>query len=111
MYAGLTSRPDIAPAGVPEVVFKGKGKKNLFKPPSGITVQYTEKGSYNEDTVVHFVENNLRQGETVTDRTPWRILFLDKFAGHVGEKVRQAALKKHYLVLIIPGGLTGDVQV
>ena len=35
---------------------------------------------------------------------------LDQFEAHLTEAVLQAALDKHMILLIIPGGLTGDIQ-
>ena len=35
---------------------------------------------------------------------------MDRFSAHMTDAVFQAALAKHYILLIIPGGLTGDVQ-
>ena len=50
-------------------------------------------------------------GETITPETPWQIIYLDKFQAHCTDGVKEALLKKHFILLIIPGGLTGDVQV
>ena len=61
--------------------------------------------------MVHFIEHNLRPGEVINEQTPWRILLLDKFEAHLAPAVQAAAAAKKYVLIIIPGGLTGDVQV
>jgi hypothetical protein len=111
LFCGMTSRPGVAQAALPEVVFKGKGVRKPPRTPAGITVQWTDKGSYRTENVVHFIQHNLRHGEPITAKTPWRMLLLDKFSGHLAPEVRAAALAKKYVLLIVPGGLTPDVQV
>ena len=75
-FVGATSRPNVVAAGLPEVVFKGKGTKTKLNLPKGVTVQWTPKGSYRDEEVVNFIRKNLRPGEKITPETPWRLLFL-----------------------------------
>jgi len=111
LMGSCSSRPLVAQPATPEIVFRGVGTKVKLRKPLGITVQWAEKGSYKEEHICIWIQNNLRPGEVITAETPWRILFLDKYSGHLGKKVHEAAHAKRYILLIIPGGLTPDVQV
>ena len=93
------------------MLFKGKGTRTKIKPIKGMTHQWGEKGSYRAAHVARFIEQNLRPGEKITKDSEWRVLVLDKYEAHTTEMVQKAALKKKYITLVIPGGLTGDIQV
>eukprot|EP00973_Karenia_brevis_P039834 5498637-Karenia_brevis.AAC.1 len=79
----VSSNPKASPPAFPEILFKGTGKKIKVKMPAGLTLQWAEKGSYKEENMLQYIKENLRRAEPVTDSTPWRVLVLDKYAGHI----------------------------
>ena len=60
---------------------------------------------------MHWIATNPKPNQQITDHTPWRILILDAIEAHLSKAVYKAAHAKNYILLHVPGGLTGDLQV
>lgn len=75
-----------------------------------MNVQWAPKGSYRSEHVLKFISNLEDRG---TQLLPGRrqIFTLDDYSAHLDPTVKDALFKKGYWRDIIPGGVTGDVQV
>lgn len=94
----------------PYLVFKRKTMP-LETFPKGVVVRVNKKGYMTDDTVVEcycFVWL-LRRGASLKDHIP-NLLVLDSFRIHLTAKVKAELRKEHTDMLVIPGGLTGQLQ-
>lgn len=94
----------------PYVVFKRKTiPKEVF--PGGVVVRANEKGYMTEDMVVEWYRLVwlMRPGASLRKGIP-NLLVLDSFRGHLTEKVKAELRKEETDMLVIPGGLTGQLQ-
>ena len=101
----------------PHFVFKGKGTylQNKLKRPTGVTTLWSPKGSYRLDTMIKTIKqlpNNTAQ-DCMPGRTykKWLLMVLDDYSVHVTNEVRQELLKRGYVLVVMGGGITGDVQI
>lgn len=94
----------------PYIVFKRKTmpKEAL---PKGVVVRVNEKGFMTDDMVVEWYRLVwlLRPGASLKKDIP-NMLVLDSFRGHLTAKVKAVLQKEHTDMLVIPGGLTGQLQ-
>ena len=93
-----------------EFVFKGKGTRVKVNPPERATPQWSDKDSYRVQHVLKYIESLL----TIPIHfAPEKccIFILDDYSAHLVPEVEEAFLKKGYLLIIIGGRITGDIQV
>ena len=91
-----------------ELVFKGKGTRVKVNPPERATPQWSDKDSYRVQHVLKYIESLL----TIPIHfAPCCIFILDDYSAHLVPEVEEAFLKKGYLLIIIGGRITGDIQV
>ena len=93
-----------------EFVFKGKGTRTRLNPPEKMTVQWPEKGSYRTENVIEFV-NRLPTIHTNFQPHNRDVFTLDDYSAHLPPSVEKALFAKGYFLIVIGGGITGDVQV
>ena len=96
VYTQVSSDPEIKLH--PEFVFKGKGTRTTLNPPQGTHFQWAPKGH---------IELNICSKQSQTFRTY-------KSRGpcvHIMPEVKAALLKQGYVLVVIGGGVTGDIQV
>ena len=103
---------------LPHFVLKGTGKGKIkekeLKPPEGVFVQWAPKGSYREEHMLKTIEQLPDRSGTLFDRMTgkgYAIFVLDDYSVHLMPSVKQALLKRGYILINIGGGITGDCQV
>ena len=108
MISLASGRPFSVP--VLEFVFKGIGKRVKLNPPSGVTVQWALKGSYSLEHVVKFYAQVPAQPCALFP--PKRKIFtLDDYSAHLDPAIKEPLSKRGYFLVILPGGITEDLQV
>ena len=93
---------------VPYIVFKGKGKTKedlMLQKRSDIFVTYSDNGWFNEETTLHFIDNNF--GGLFKPKT---LLVWDSYRCHISGPVKERLKKYNFDSLVIPGGCTKFVQ-
>ena len=108
----MTSLASGCPFSAPELefVFKGTGKRVKLNPPSGVTVQWAPKGSYKLENVVKFCDQVPAQ-PCVLFPQKRKIFTLDDYSAYLDPAVKESLSKRSYFLVILPGGITGDLQV
>ena len=92
-----------------QCVFKGKGIRVKVNPPERAIAQQSDKASDR-------VENVLKQFESLPTfpihfaPDEVRIFTLNDYSAHLVPEVEEAFFKKGYFLIIIGGGITGDIQ-
>ena len=94
----------------PEFVFKGKGTRTQLNPPDGMNVQWAPKGSYRIEQILDMVKHLPYLFNMFTEQG-YAIYVLDDYSVHLMPEVGQALLKKGYVLIVIGGGITGDIQI
>ena len=93
-----------------EFVFKGKGRpREPLIPPEGAETQWSDSGSYKLEQMLETI-SHLPNRNTLFRPQDYAIYVLDNYAVHLQEEVRKALLKRGYLLALIGGGITGDIQ-
>ena len=103
-----------APAPLPEFIFKDMGQRVKLSPPAGVYVQWSPSGSYRLE---HMKETlgHLPQTVGAIDRMmgssghKFRIYLLDNYSVHLDRSLAEMLYKKGWILVIIGGGITGDV--
>ena len=94
-----------------EFAFKGKGIRVKVNPPERATAQWTDKDSYRVENVLKYTESLPTIPIHFTPEKR-RIFTLDNYSAHLVRELEEAFFKKGYfLIIIIGGGITGDIQV
>ena len=93
-----------------EFVLKGTGNRVKVNPPAETSVQWAEKGSYRLEHILEFIEN-LPTIPTAFAPEKRRVFTLDDYSAHLPKKVEDAFYKKGYFLIVIGGGITGDLLV
>ena len=94
----------------PEFVFKGKGTRTNLTPPEGVNFRWAPKGSYRIEQILGMI-NSLPNRFNMFTEQGFGIYVLDDYSVHLMPEVRQALFKKGYVLVVIGGGITGDVQI
>ena len=94
----------------PEFVFKGKGTRTHLNPPDGMNVQWAPKGSYRIEQILDMVKHLPNRFNMFTEQG-YAIYVLDDYLVYLIPEVRQALLKKGYVLIVIGGSVTGDIQI
>ena len=100
--------------GLPtEFVWKGKENSKRIKvnPPPGTFCQFAEKGSYRLSQMLKTIRRLPNRSNMFTNPKPFGIYVLDDYAVHLMKEVREELLKRGWILVVIGGGVTGDVQV
>ena len=84
-----------------EFVFKGVGN---------VSVQWAPKGSYRLEHVLKFIKEISTQPCSFFPGNR-KIFTLDDYSAHLHPEVKEALKKKGYFLVILPEGITGDLQV
>ena len=95
---------------LPEFVFKGKGTRTHLQPPKGVNFQWAPKGSYRIEQMLGMIKQLPNRYNMFTEQG-FAIYVLDDYAVHLMPEIRQALFKKWYILVIIGGGITGDIQI
>ena len=94
----------------PEFVFKGKGTRTHLTPPAGVNFRWAPKGSYRIEQILDMIASLPNRFNMFTEQG-FAIYVLDDYSVHLMPEVRQALFKKGYVLVVIGGGITGDVQI
>ena len=71
---------------------------------------FADKGSYTLDTMLATIAT-LPHVNTNIFSPKYQIYCLDDYSVHITDEVREALLKRGYILVCLEGGITGDVQV
>ena len=93
-----------------EFVFKGVGTRVKLDPPAGVTVQWAPKGSYRVEHMVKFCSQVPVQSCALFPQKR-KIFTLDDYSAHLDPQIKEELKKQGYFLVILPGGITGDLQV
>ena len=93
-----------------EFIFKGKGIRVNINPPQGVNVQWAEKGSYRLEHLLKFV-STLKSQPVLFRQAQYKIYTLDDYSVHLCPEVKAALYKNGYFLIVMGGGITGDLQV
>ena len=91
-------------------MFKGKGSRTPFTPPKGVHYQWAPKGSYRIEQILGMIDNLPNRFNMFTEQS-FAIYVLDDYSVHLMPEVRQALFKKGSVLVIVGGGITGDIQI
>ena len=94
----------------PEDLFEDKGIRVKLNPPACSSVEWAEKASYRARRQYFNVLKYLKGQPVQFCPTGRRIFLLDHYFIHLLDNVKKALYNKGYLLRIIPGGITCDVQ-
>ena len=112
-FTMMTSKNTRAP--LPEFVFKGKGQRVKLVPPPGIHFQWSDSGSYRVEHVKQTIKNlptavGPMESLMKSGHKKYRIFTLDDYSAHLDPSIAQDLFKKGYILIVIGGGITGDMQ-
>ena len=91
-------------------MFKGKGTRAHLTPLEGVIFRWAPKGCYCIEQILGII-NSLPNRFNMFTEQGFEIYVLDDYSVHLMPKVRQALFKKGYVLVVIGGGITGDVQI
>ena len=81
-----------------------------MNPPKGMNVQFAVKGSYRLENMLEMVKQ-LKNRHNLFSQKDYALYILDDYSVHLLPELRASLLKKGYVLVVIGGGITGDVQV
>ena len=94
---------------IPEFVFKGVGTRTKLQPPDGVKYQWDPKGSYRLDQMLRSIKNFPTHFSMFTQKD-FGVYVHDDYTVHLMPELRHALFKRGYILIVI-GGITGDVQI
>ena len=97
------------PLPLPEFVFKGKGTRITLNHQARIKSHWALKESYRLNTMLDMIAN-LPNRYNIFAQSDYAIYILDDYSVHITDEVRNALLVKVYIMVVIGGGITDDVQ-
>ena len=86
------------------------GTRTKLSPPNNVYFQWAEKGSYRLEQMLETIKH-LPNRYNIFNQKGYAIYVLDDYAVHLMPEVREALLKRGYVLVIIGGGITGDIQI
>ena len=92
-------------------MFKRKGTRTQLQAPEGVSFQWAPKGSYRLDQMLQMVMSSLPNRFSMLTQKWLAIYVLDDYSVDLMPKIREALLKKGYILMIIGGGITGNIQI
>ena len=84
--------------------------KTHLEPPEGVNYEWAPKGSYRIEQILGMIKKLPNRFNMFTEKG-FAIYVLDDYAVHLMPEIRQALFKKGYILVIIGGGITGDIQI
>ena len=108
VYTQVSSDPDLTLK--PDFIFKGKGTKTSLHPPDGIKYNWAPKGSYRLEQMLYTITNLPNRYNIFTPKN-YAIYVLDDYSVHIMREIKEALLKRGYVLVIIGGRVTGDIQI
>ena len=110
--AAMTSLASEQPSSTPnlEFVFKVAGKRVKLNPPSAVRVQWAPKGSCRLEHVLKICKEVHVQTCALFPQKR-KIFTLDDYSAHLDPAVTESLSKRGYFLVILPGGITGNLQV
>ena len=94
----------------PEFMFKGKDTRTHLTPPKGVHYLWAPKGSYRTEQILGMIDKLPNRFNMFTEQS-FAIYVLDDYSVHLMPEVRQALFKNGCVLVIIGGGITGDIQI
>ena len=94
----------------PEFVFKVKGTRTYLTPPKVVHYQWAPKGSYRIEQILGMIDKLPNRFNMFTEQS-FAIYVLNDYSVHLMPEIRQALFKKGCVLVIIGGGITGDIQI
>ena len=91
-------------------MFKGKGKRTHLTPPKVVHYQWAPKGSYRTEQILGMIDKLPNRFNMFTEQFFAESVF-DDYSVHLMSEFRQALFKKGYALIIVGGGITGDIQI
>ena len=97
------------PLPLPAFVFKGKGTRIKLNHPKGIKSPWAPKGPYPLNTMLDKIANLINRHSLFMESN-YVLYVSDDYSIQITDEVRKALLAKGYILVVIGGGITGDVQ-
>ena len=88
-------------------MFKVKGTRTYLTPPKGVRYQWAPKRSYRIEQILGMIDKLPNQFNIITDQS-FGIYVLDDYSVNL---MPEALSKKGYVLVIIGGGITGNIQI
>ena len=108
VFTQVSSDPDLTLKL--EFVFKGKGTRTSLHPPDGIKYTWAPKDAYRLEQMLYTISNLPNRYHIFTPKN-YAIYVLDNYSVHIMPEIKEALLKRGYVMVIIGGGVTGDIQI
>ena len=89
----------------------GTGKRTKLNPPENVHVQWAEKGSYQLEHMLETISHLPNRNTNMFTQKDYEIYILDNYAVHLQPEIRKALLERGYILVLMGGGITGDLQV
>ena len=114
VYTQMSSQAD-APAPAPEFVFKGMGQRVKLNPPPGVHIQWSPSASYRlehmKQTLSHLPKVVGPMDRMMGNSSQkYRIYLLDNYSVHLDPSFAEALYNSGWILVLIGGGITGDIQ-
>ncbi|CAL4062693.1 unnamed protein product [Meganyctiphanes norvegica] len=109
VYTQLSTEPQNT-MPTPEILFKGKGVGVHINPPQNMSVQFAPKGSYRLENMLKMVKT-LKKRRHIIPQNEYSLYILDDYSVHLHDELRKQLLQIGYVLVIIGGGITGDIQI
>ena len=74
-------------------------------------VQWSPSGSYRLETMLGTISGHLENRYNIFTAKDFAVYILDDYSVHVTEEVRQDMLTRGYILVVIGGGIAGDIQI
>ena len=87
-----------------------KGTRTHLTLPKGVHYQWAPKGSYRIDQILGVVDKLLNRFNMFTENS-FAIYVLNNYSAHLMPQVPQVLFKKVYVLIVIGGGITGNIQI
>ena len=94
---------------LPEFVFKGVGTRTKINAPPNVYYQWSPSGSYRLEHLKKTISNLPNRYNMFSE--DFAIYVLDDYAVHLMPEVRRALYGRGYVLVVMGGGITGDLQV
>ena len=75
-----------------------------------VKFQWSDSGSYRLNNMLEAIEHLPNRTNPFTHQN-FAIYVLDNYAVHLMEDVKKALLKRGYILVLMGGGITGDIQI
>ena len=107
-FTQLCSDPKVSL--LPEFVFKGKGTRTHLVTPEGGNYQWAPKGSYRTERLLKIIKK-LPDRFNMSTVKGFAIYVLSDYVVHLMPENQEILFRKGYILVIIGGGIIGDIQI